>query len=117
MPLADRLSDNYRVVIIEKFGYGYSDEIDGERTVGIITEQDREALKKAVGPMRYMNAKDIFSGIGSDELSKKERAEYKALMYTKYAQGSDATINHEQWITARFLNEMREIHLLMMKKM
>ena len=44
-PLADRLSDRYQVVIIEKFGYGYSDEINGERTVGIITEQDREALR------------------------------------------------------------------------
>ena len=35
-PLTDRLNENYKVVIIEKFGYGYSDEIDGERTVDII---------------------------------------------------------------------------------
>ena len=46
-PLTDRLKDDYKVVIIEKFGYGYSDEIDGERTVDILTEQNREALSKA----------------------------------------------------------------------
>lgn len=46
-PLTDRLKDDYKVVIIEKFGYGYSDEIDGERTVDILTEQDRKALSKA----------------------------------------------------------------------
>ncbi len=50
-PLADRLSERYKVVIIEKFGYGYSDEIDGERTVGIITEQDREALRHGINSM------------------------------------------------------------------
>lgn len=183
-PLADRLSDRYQVVIIEKFGYGYSDEIDGERTVGIITEQDREALRVAgvegpyilcphsasgfeaiwwankypeeveaiigldmgvpeqydymgvdwdnvapedpqrsaeenefydfwvykVGLMRYMNAQEIFPAIGSDELTEEERNEYRALMYSIYSLGSEATINHEQWITQRFLNEMREIH-------
>jgi pimeloyl-ACP methyl ester carboxylesterase len=182
-PLADRLSDKYRVVIIEKFGYGYSDEIEGERTVGIFTEQDREALVSAgiegpyilcphsasgfeaiwwannypeeveaivgldmgvpeeydymgvdwenvdlvdpdkaaednefydfwvykVGLMRYMNANEIFAAVGSDELSEEERNEYKALMYTKYSIGSEATINHEQWITERFIKEMKEI--------
>lgn len=46
-PLYSRLSDEYRIVVIEKFGYGYSDEVDGERTVDILLEQDREALRKA----------------------------------------------------------------------
>lgn len=43
-PLYERLADRYRIVVIEKFGYGYSDECEGERSVDIITEQDREAL-------------------------------------------------------------------------
>jgi hypothetical protein len=30
-------------------------------------------------------------------------------MYTKYSIGSEATINHEQWITERFIKEMKEI--------
>ena len=183
-PLADRLSGKYRVVIIEKFGYGYSDEIDGDRTVSVFTEQDREALKKAgieapyilcphsasgfeamwwankypdeveaiigldmsvpeqydyivtdwdsltpedpeqtaadndfydfwmykVGLMRYMNAREIFPAVASDELTEAEQKEYKALMYTKYAMWPGSTMSHEQWFTQRYINEMRELH-------
>lgn len=46
-PLYNRLSDQYRIVVIEKFGYGYSDETGGERTPDILLENDREALSKA----------------------------------------------------------------------
>ena len=182
-PLAEILGKKYQTVIIEKFGYGYSDEIDGERTVGIITENDREALKTAgiegpyilcphsasgfealwwankypeeveaiigldmavpeeydymgvdwntltpmdpeqwaddnrlydfwlykIGLMRYMNAQEIFPPSGSDELTKEEKNEYKALMYTKYALGSSAAMNHEQWTTQRQIDEMKEL--------
>lgn len=41
------LSDAYRVVVIERFGYGFSDTVDGERSFGTIVRQDREALSKA----------------------------------------------------------------------
>ncbi len=41
------LADTYRVVVIERFGYGYSDVIDSERPFGTIVRQDREALNKA----------------------------------------------------------------------
>ena len=43
-PLYERLTDKYRIVVMEKFGYGYSDECEGERSVDVITRQDREAL-------------------------------------------------------------------------
>ena len=43
-PLYEMLTDKYKVVVIEKFGYGYSDECEGERSVDVITSQDREAL-------------------------------------------------------------------------
>lgn len=45
--LYSRLSDDYRIVVVEKFGYGFSDEIDGERDFDTILRQDREALEKA----------------------------------------------------------------------
>ena len=45
-PLYSKLSDDYKCVVIEKFGYGFSDEIDGERDFDTILRQDREALKK-----------------------------------------------------------------------
>ncbi len=44
--ICSRLSDDNRVVVIEKFGYGFSDIVDGERDFDTILRQDREALEK-----------------------------------------------------------------------
>jgi len=41
------LSDDYRIVVIEKYGYGFSDIVDTERSFTTILRQDREALEKA----------------------------------------------------------------------
>ena len=41
------LKDNYHIVVIEKFGYGFSDVVDDERSFDTILRQDREALEKA----------------------------------------------------------------------
>ena len=41
------LKDDYRIVVIEKFGYGFSDVVDDERSFDTILRQDREALEKA----------------------------------------------------------------------
>ena len=41
------LKDNYHIVVIEKFGYGFSDVVDAERSFDTILSQDREALEKA----------------------------------------------------------------------
>ena len=183
-PLTDRLKEDVKVVIIEKFGYGYSDEIEGDRTVDVITEQDREALLAAgvegpyilcphsasgfeamywanhypdeveaiigldmgipeeydymgvdwenlqpenpqetakdmefydfwvhkVGLMRYMDAEDIFPALKSEYLTEDEKMEYRAIMYSKYHNGSDATINHEQWFTDRCIREMKALY-------
>ncbi len=40
------LEDDYRIVVIEKFGYGFSDIVDTERSFTTILRQDREALEK-----------------------------------------------------------------------
>ena len=183
-PLTDILKNDVKVVIIEKFGYGYSDEIDGDRTVDVIMEQDREALLAAgvegpyilcphsasgfeamywanhypdeveaiigldmgipeeydymgvdwenlqaedpveiakdtsfydfwiykVGLMRYMNAEGIFPALKSKYLTEDEKMEYRAIMYSKYQNGSDATINHEQWFTDRMIREMKALY-------
>jgi len=45
--LYDLLKDDYRIVVVEKFGYGFSDVVDGERSFDTILRQDREALSKA----------------------------------------------------------------------
>ena len=41
------LKDDYHIVVIEKFGYGFSDVVDDERSFDTILRQDREALAKA----------------------------------------------------------------------
>lgn len=40
-------SNEFRIVVIERFGYGYSDVVDGGRSFDTIVRQDREALSKA----------------------------------------------------------------------
>lgn len=45
-PLWSRLSSDYRIVVIEKFGYGFSDSVETERSFETILRQDREALNK-----------------------------------------------------------------------
>ena len=41
------LDDDYRIVVIEKYGYGFSDIVDTERSFTTILRQDREVLEKA----------------------------------------------------------------------
>lgn len=45
--LYSRLNDDYRIVVIEKYGYGFSDIVDTGRSFTTILRQDREALAKA----------------------------------------------------------------------
>lgn len=46
--LYSKLTNDYRVAVIEKFGYGYSDISSGiSRDVATMVEQNREALEKA----------------------------------------------------------------------
>lgn len=44
--LYSRLSGDYRIVVIEKFGYGFSDVVDTDRDFNTILRQDRDALSK-----------------------------------------------------------------------
>ena len=57
------LSDDYQIVVIEKFGYGFSDIIDDERSFDTILRQDREALSKVgiTGP--YILCPHSMSGL------------------------------------------------------
>ena len=45
-PLWSRLTDDYKIVVIEKFGYGFSDSVETERSFETILRQDRAALSK-----------------------------------------------------------------------
>lgn len=61
-PLYSRLSDEYRCVVVEKFGYGFSDIVDGERDMDTLLRQDREALQKAGIEAPYVLCAHSFSG-------------------------------------------------------
>lgn len=61
--LYSRLSDDYRIVVIEKFGYGFSDIVDGERDFDTILRQDREALSKLGIEGPYVLCPHSMSGI------------------------------------------------------
>lgn len=62
-PLFSRLSDTYRIAVIEKFGYGYSDDADGERDLNTLLAQDREALAKAGIKAPYVLCPHSASGL------------------------------------------------------
>ena len=61
-PLYSRLSDDYKIVVVEKFGYGFSDVVDGERDFDTILRQDREALQKADIKAPYILCAHSYSG-------------------------------------------------------
>lgn len=62
-PLAERLSGDFRVVIAEPLGYGWSDLTDGERSVQNIVEELREGLTAAGESGPYVLMPHSVSGI------------------------------------------------------
>ncbi|MBR3629499.1 MAG: alpha/beta hydrolase [Oscillospiraceae bacterium] len=61
--LYSKLTDEYRIVVIEKFGYGFSDDVDSERSFDTILRQDREALSKAGIEGPYILCPHSLSGL------------------------------------------------------
>lgn len=58
-----QLDDQYRIVVIEKFGYGFSDVVDTERSFDTIIRQDREALDMAGIEGPYILCPHSLSGL------------------------------------------------------
>lgn len=57
------LSDDYRVVVVEKFGYGFSDVVDKERDVASVLADTRAALAAAGVDGPYILCPHSMSGI------------------------------------------------------
>jgi pimeloyl-ACP methyl ester carboxylesterase len=85
-PLMDELSRNNRVVVIEPFGYGWSDVTDKERTVENIVEEMREALQQARIEGPYILMPHSISGIYSMYYANTYPNEVKAVI------GIDSTL-------------------------
>ena len=58
-----RFEDENKIVIIEKFGYGFSDEFDGQRDVKTRVDQNRKALKAAGVNGPYILCAHSYSGL------------------------------------------------------
>ncbi len=58
-----RLSDDYKIVVVEKFGYGFSDVVDKERSIDSILEDTRTALTEAGIQGPYVLCPHSMSGI------------------------------------------------------
>lgn len=61
--LYSKLSDEYRIVVVEKFGYGFSDVIDEERNIDTILENTRTALQEAGIEGPYVLCPHSMSGL------------------------------------------------------
>lgn len=61
--LYSTLSDDYKIVVVEKFGYGFSDVVDKERSIDSILEDTRTALAKADIEGPYVLCPHSMSGI------------------------------------------------------
>lgn len=57
------LSDDYRIVVVEKFGYGFSDIVDSDRDIDTVLGQTRTALDKAGINGPYVLCPHSMSGI------------------------------------------------------
>lgn len=80
MPLTDKLSKNYRVVVVENFGYGWSKTTKKERTVDNIVEETRVALKEAGVKGPYILMPHSISGIYTMYYVNKYPEEVKAIV-------------------------------------
>lgn len=76
-PLIDELSQNYRVVAIEPFGYGLSDYTDKERTTQNIITEIHEAVR-ALNIDRYILMGHSITGLYGIEYVDKYREEVTA---------------------------------------
>ena len=79
-PLYRKLTDTCKVAVIEKFGYGFSDVVDGERDFDTILRQDREALQKAGVEAPYILCPHSMSGIEAILWAQKYPDEVEAIV-------------------------------------
>ncbi|PFN02954.1 alpha/beta hydrolase [Bacillus cereus] len=79
-PLMNEMAKNNRIVVIETFGYGWSDITNKERTVENIVKEIRDALKKANIDGPYILMPHSVSGIYSMYYANKYPDEIKAII-------------------------------------
>lgn len=79
-PLMDEMAKDHKVVVVEPFGYGWSELTDKERTVENIVEEIRTALKKSNIEGPYILMPHSLSGIYSMYYAHEYPDEVKAII-------------------------------------
>lgn len=79
-PLVNKLSDTYTVVVVENFGYGWSDITKKPRTVDNIVDETRTALNEAGFKPPYILMPHSISGIYSLYYANKYPDEVEAVI-------------------------------------
>lgn len=74
------LSDEYRIIVVEKFGYGYSDIVDEDRNIQTILSETRLALNKAGIEGLYVLCPHSMSGIEALYWAQKYPDEIEAII-------------------------------------
>lgn len=74
------LEDDYRIAVIEKYGYGAADVVDEERSFDTILEQDRKALEKQGVNAPYILCPHSMSGIEAILWAQKYPDEVEAIV-------------------------------------
>ena len=80
MPLIEKLSENYKVIAIEYFGYGFSDNTAEIRSNDNFVNETRTALKQLGVKPPYVLMPHSFSGIYSMHYAKKYPEEISAII-------------------------------------
>lgn len=79
-PLYRRMSDEYRIAVIEKAGYGFSESMTTERTVENLVAENREALLQAGIKPPYILAPHSYSGFEAIYWANRYPEEVKAVL-------------------------------------
>ncbi len=78
--LYSRLTDEYRIAVVEKFGYGFSDDYDRSRDIDTILEDTRAALTKADLQPPYILCPHSMSGLEAIYWAQKYPDEVSAII-------------------------------------
>lgn len=78
--LAKELELDFRVVIVERFGYGFNDVVDGERSVDTVMEQSRAALAAAGVSGPYVLCPHSLSGLEALRWAQRHPDEVSAIV-------------------------------------
>lgn len=110
--LYSKLINQFRVIVIEKFGYGYSDLFEMSCDIDILVNMQREALEKIGEKGPFILAPHSMSGLEAIRWKQKYPDEVSALIGLDMA----APITYLEWsdeVINKRINHMRKLQRIM----